>query len=42
MGVTNRTTFLVDKEGKIVYIEEGNSAINPDGALAACKRTGKH
>ena len=37
-GVANRTTFVIDKEGKITYIEEGNSAVNPEGAATACSR----
>ena len=38
-GVANRSTFVVDKEGKIVYIEQGNTAIDPTGAETACSRT---
>jgi alkyl hydroperoxide reductase subunit AhpC len=37
-GVANRATFVVDKEGKIVYIEEGSTAIDPSGADVACSR----
>src|SRR3954465_8998871 len=37
-GVANRSTFVIDKEGKIVYIEQGNSAIDPTGAETACSR----
>jgi len=37
-GMANRSTFVVDKEGKIVYIEQGNSAIDPTGAETACSR----
>jgi peroxiredoxin len=37
-GVANRSTFVIDKEGKITYIEEGNSAIDVSGADAACSR----
>ena len=37
-GVANRATFVVDKEGKITYIEEGNTAIDPTGADDACSR----
>jgi hypothetical protein len=29
----------VDKDGKISYIEEGNSAIDPTGASEACSRS---
>jgi hypothetical protein len=38
-GMANRATFVVDKEGKIVYIEEGSSAIDPTGAETACSRS---
>jgi mycoredoxin-dependent peroxiredoxin len=37
-GVANRATFVVDKEGKIIYIQEGSSAIDPTGASDACSR----
>jgi peroxiredoxin len=37
-GVANRTTFVIDMEGKIAYIEEGNSAIDVSGAETACSR----
>jgi len=37
-GMANRATFVIDKEGKITYIEEGNSAIDPTGADTACSR----
>jgi peroxiredoxin len=37
-GVANRATFVIDKEGKIVYIQEGGSAIDPSGADTACSR----
>ncbi len=32
----NRTTFVVDKQGVIQYIEEGNSAIDPNNAITMC------
>jgi peroxiredoxin len=32
----NRATFVVDKQGRIQYIEEGNSAIDPTGAVQMC------
>jgi mycoredoxin-dependent peroxiredoxin len=35
-GVAIRTTFVIDKEGRIKNIEQGQSAIDPTGALAAC------
>jgi peroxiredoxin len=38
LGMANRATFVVDKEGKISYIQEGNSAIDPTGADTACSR----
>jgi thioredoxin-dependent peroxiredoxin len=38
VGVANRSTFVIDKEGKIVYIEQGNTAIDPTGAETACSR----
>ncbi len=37
-GMANRATFIVDKDGKIASIEEGNSAIDPSGADTACSR----
>ena len=36
--LANRTTFVIDMDGKIVSIEEGNSAIDPTGAVVACSR----
>lgn len=36
--LANRTTFVVDQTGHIVSIEEGNSAIDPTGAVTACSR----
>jgi peroxiredoxin len=37
-GVANRSTFVIDKEGKIQHIEEGGGAIDPTGAETACSR----
>jgi len=37
-GVANRSTFVIDKEGKIVYNDQGTTAIDPTGAEAACSR----
>jgi peroxiredoxin len=37
-GMANRATFVVDKEGKIIHIEEGTTAIDPTGAETACSR----
>jgi peroxiredoxin Q/BCP len=32
----NRTTFVVDKQGRIQHIEEGSSAVDPTGAIQMC------
>ncbi len=37
-GMANRTTFVIDRDGTIQYIEQGSSAINPEGAVTACSR----
>jgi len=34
-GVSNRVTFVIDKEGRIRNIEAGNSAISVNGAISA-------
>jgi len=39
-GIANRATFLVDKDGKITYIEEGSTAVDISGAADACSRLG--
>ena len=39
-GIANRATFVVDKQGKITFIEEGKEAIDPAAALTACTRAG--
>ena len=36
----DRTTFVVDKEGKIQHVQEGDSAVDPNNAVAVC--TGLH
>jgi hypothetical protein len=36
--MASRTTFVIDMEGKIAYIEEGNTAIDVTGADTACSR----
>jgi len=36
-GFGNRATFLIDKEGIIRHIEEGNTAVDPSGAYEACR-----
>jgi alkyl hydroperoxide reductase subunit AhpC len=38
LGFANRATFVVDVDGKIQHIEEGNTAIDPTGAETACSR----
>ena len=35
-GFGNRATFVIDKEGVIRHIEEGNTAIDPTSAMEAC------
>ena len=40
-GVANRSTFVIDKEGKIQHIEEGTGAIDPTAAATACSRLKK-
>lgn len=35
-GYGNRATFVIDKEGIIQHIDEGNVAIDPAGAAEAC------
>lgn len=40
-GIANRATFIIDREGRISYIEEGSTAVNIDGAATACSRLKK-
>ena len=40
-GVANRSTFVIDIDGKIQHIEEGSAAIDPTGAVTACGRLKK-
>lgn len=35
-GVARRTTFVIDKQGIIRNIEQGQAAIDPSGAERAC------
>jgi peroxiredoxin len=37
-GIANRVTFVVDKDGKISFMEQGKSAIETMGAAEACSR----
>jgi len=39
-GLAYRTTFVIDKEGRIQHIEQGASAVDPTGAVQACSRLG--
>ena len=34
----NRTTFVIDKEGKITHIVEGGGAVDPTSAIEACTK----
>ncbi len=36
--MSNRTTFVIDKNGKIVHVESGSGAIDPAGAANACNQ----
>lgn len=40
-GIANRTTFVIDTDGKIVHIDEGKEAIDVTGAVTACSRVKK-
>jgi peroxiredoxin len=40
-GIANRATFVIEKEGKIAFIEEGQSAVDINGATQACSRLSK-
>ncbi len=35
-GYSSRATFVIDKEGVIRSIEQGNTAIDPTGSYQAC------
>ena len=35
-GFGSRATFVIDKEGIIRHIEEGNTAVDPSAAFQAC------
>lgn len=35
-GFGNRATFVIDKEGIIQHIDEGNVAVDPTTAIEAC------
>jgi peroxiredoxin Q/BCP len=36
IGLANRTTFVLEPDGKVKEIVTGNDAINPTGAINAC------
>ena len=36
IGLANRATFVVGKDGTVKQVIEGNQAIDPTGAVAAC------
>ena len=38
MGIANRTTFVIDKDGKIDHIDENRDALDPTKAQTACSR----
>jgi len=40
-GIANRATFVVDADGIIQHIEEGKTALDPNGAALACSRVKK-
>jgi peroxiredoxin len=33
-----RTTFVIDRDGRIQYVERGGAAIDPNGAITACSQ----
>jgi mycoredoxin-dependent peroxiredoxin len=41
-GMANRVTYVVDKDGKIAFVEVGNTAIDPTAADNACSRLAHH
>jgi peroxiredoxin Q/BCP len=36
LGMANRATFVVDRDGTVKEIVTGSDAIDPKGAIAAC------
>ena len=40
-GIANRTTFVIDPDGKIQHIDEGSAAIDITNAATACSRLKK-
>ena len=39
--ISNRTTFVIDKNGKVAHVESGGGAIDIAGAALACSRLNK-
>jgi thioredoxin-dependent peroxiredoxin len=39
-GNASRVTFVIGKDGRIVDVFQGKDALDPAGALGACKRSG--
>ena len=39
-GVARRATFVIDKDGLIKHVQQGNDAIDPTGAYQACSILG--
>ena len=40
-GLANRTTFVIDKDGRIQHIDEGTAAVDISGAARPCNRLKK-
>jgi peroxiredoxin len=40
-GLANRATFVIDKQGKIAFIEEGSAAVDITNTQMACRRLKK-
>ncbi len=38
-GIASRTTFVIGPDGRILHIDEGAAALDPEGALTVCRRT---
>jgi peroxiredoxin len=36
LGLASRHTFVIGKDRKVLSVEEGSDAINPEGAIRAC------
>lgn len=37
-NIATRTTYIVDREGIVRFIQQGNEAIDPSGAILECSR----